>query len=101
MLEMSIKSFVPRGRKLRTENASCLDPGADEPTEEEHALLQKYAQPPGEMPWKPSLIAFPSFQLLPTPIYTVKHSVLLSTVPPRLYPSATLSFIFCCLQIGI
>ncbi len=26
---------------------------------------------------------------------------LLSTVPPRLYPSATLSFIFCCLQIGI
>jgi Fanconi anemia group M protein len=75
MLEMSIKSFVPRGRKLRTETASCLDPGADEPTEEEHALLQKYAQPPGEMPWKPSLIAFPSFQLLPTPIYAVKHSI--------------------------
>jgi hypothetical protein len=91
-----------------------LDPRADEPTEEEHELLQKYAQPPGEMRWKPSLIAFPSFQLLPTPIYNVKHSVrtvsmlidvlqgnLLSTVPPRLYPSATLSFIFCCLQIGI
>ncbi|CAK9205714.1 unnamed protein product [Sphagnum troendelagicum] len=75
MLEMSIKNFVPRGRKLRTETASCLDPGADEPTEEEHALLKKYAQPPGEMPWKPSLIAFPSFQLLPTPIYAVKHSV--------------------------
>jgi Fanconi anemia group M protein len=75
MLEMSIKSFVPRGRKLRTESASCLDPGADETTEKEYALLQKYAQPPGEMPWKPSLIAFPSFQLLPTPIYTVKHSV--------------------------
>ncbi len=75
MLEMSIKSFVPRGRKLRTGTASCLDPGADEPTEEEHALLQKYAQPPGETPWKPSLIAFPSFQLLPTSIYTVKHSI--------------------------
>ncbi|CAK9227859.1 unnamed protein product [Sphagnum troendelagicum] len=75
MLQMSIKNFVPRGRKLRTETASGLDPGADEPTEEEHALLKKYAQPPGEMPWKPSLIAFPSFQLLPTPIYAVKHSV--------------------------
>jgi Fanconi anemia group M protein len=75
MLEMSIKSFVPRGRKLRTGTASCLDPGADEPTEEEHALLQKYAQPPGETPWKPSLIAFPSFQLLPTPIYAVRHSI--------------------------
>ncbi|CAK9227008.1 unnamed protein product [Sphagnum troendelagicum] len=75
MLQMSIKNFVPRGRKLRTETASGLDPGADEPTEEEHELLKKYAQPPGEMPWKPSLIAFPSFQLLPTPIYTVKHSV--------------------------
>lgn len=74
MTEMKIEQYVPRGKKQCAEAA--LDPECkiDELTEEEQALLQKHRLPLGAEPWKASLIAFPRYQLLPTPIYAVKHS---------------------------
>lgn len=74
MTEMKIEQYVPRG-KMKSAEAANPDPEVDELTEEEKALLRKYALPPGAEPWKPSLIAFPKYQLLPTPVHSVKHSI--------------------------
>lgn len=72
---MKIEQYVPRGKKQSAEGAAAPDPEVAELTEAEQALLRKYALPPGAEPWKPSLIAFPRYQLLPTPVNSVKHSI--------------------------
>ena len=74
MMEMKIEQYVPRGKNKSLEGAAATDPEVDELTEEEKALLRKYASPPDAEPWRPSLIAFPRYQLLPTPVHAVKHS---------------------------
>lgn len=74
MTEMKIEQYVPRGKNKSVEGVAVPDSEGDELTEEEQALLRKYALPPGAEPWRPSLIAFPKYQLLPTPVHAVKHS---------------------------
>lgn len=74
MMEMKIEQYVPRGKKKSVEGAAAPEPEVAELTKEEQALLRKYAPPPGSEPWRPSLIAFPRYQLLPTPVHGVKHS---------------------------
>jgi Fanconi anemia group M protein len=74
MTEMKIEQYVPRGKNKSVEGAAVPDSEVDELTEEEQALLRKYASLPGAEPWRPSLIAFPRYQLLPTPVHAVKHS---------------------------
>lgn len=74
MTEMSIEQYVPRGKKTHPASSATFDPGVHELSEEEKAVLQRYAVPPHLEAWKPSLIAFPRYQLLPTPVCAVKHS---------------------------
>eukprot|EP01018_Ginkgo_biloba_P026786 Gb_37518 [translate_table: standard] len=72
-VEMSIEKFVPRGRKPKADIVTT-DPGADQLTEHEKSLLQKYFDSSSADVWKPSLIAFPHYQLFPSRVYKVKHS---------------------------
>ncbi|KAH9305323.1 hypothetical protein KI387_009727, partial [Taxus chinensis] len=72
-IEMSIEKFVPRGRKSRAD-ATSTGPGADELSESEMNLLGKYFGSSTEGLWKPSIIAFPHYQLFPSRVYNVKHS---------------------------
>ncbi|KAG0581901.1 hypothetical protein KC19_3G018500 [Ceratodon purpureus] len=74
MTQMKIEQYVPRGKQKSAEGAAVPDAEVDELTEEEQALLRKYASLPGAEPWRPSLIAFPRYQLIPTPVHAVKHS---------------------------
>lgn len=71
LVEMAIERFVHRGYKQKAD-LTIEDPGAAELTAEEAALLLKYSS--SLNPFTPSLIAFPRFQLVPTPIYQIKHS---------------------------
>lgn len=74
MTEMKIEQYVPRGKKQCAEGALDSESKIDELTEEEQTLLQKHRLPLDAEPWKASLIAFPRYQLRPTPVYAVKHS---------------------------
>lgn len=72
-VEMSIEKFVPRGRKSRAD-ALPADKEDDELTESEKNLLAKYFGSGTEEAWKPSLVAFPQYQLFPSRVYKVRHS---------------------------
>lgn len=72
-VEMSIEKFVPRGRKSRAD-ALPADKEDDELTESEKNLLAKYFGSGTEEAWKPSLVAFPHYQLFPSRVYKVRHS---------------------------
>ncbi|GAB2271922.1 hypothetical protein Dimus_006750 [Dionaea muscipula] len=71
-LEISIEQFVPRGKKVKDDSSD--DPLViDKLTDAEAVSLAKYFQAK-ENTWKPSLIAFPSFQELPSKVHRVMHS---------------------------
>lgn len=46
----------------------------DKLTVAETNLIAKYFRPPGDITWKPSLIAFPHFQTFPSRIHKIMHS---------------------------
>ncbi|GMH22406.1 hypothetical protein Nepgr_024249 [Nepenthes gracilis] len=71
-LELSIKQFVPRGRKVKD---GCIDAPKviEKLADAEAVLLAKYFEAE-ENAWKPSLIAFPRFQELPSTVHRVMHS---------------------------
>ncbi|KAJ7515587.1 hypothetical protein O6H91_22G019300 [Diphasiastrum complanatum] len=73
LVHMAIEKFVPRGRKQKQEVVTFVDPGKASLTVEEVTLLSKYFDT-AESNWKPSLIAFPKCQLVPTSVCHVKHS---------------------------
>ncbi|GAB4844800.1 hypothetical protein Ancab_038187 [Ancistrocladus abbreviatus] len=71
-LELSIEEFVPRGRKLKDDSVEA--PFIIEKLNESEAVvLAKFFQD-DENSWKPSLIAFPSFQEFPSRVHGVMHS---------------------------
>ncbi|GMJ11668.1 Fanconi anemia complementation group M [Hibiscus trionum] len=73
-VELSIDQFVPRGKKLKDDHAIETPRFREKLTVEETDLIAKYFHPTSESTWRPSLIAFPSFQAFPSKICRVMHS---------------------------
>ncbi|KAK6116697.1 hypothetical protein DH2020_049579 [Rehmannia glutinosa] len=73
-LEMSIEEFVPRGKKVKDFNTVSEPAYKTKLTNAETDLLAKYFPSSGKIAWRPSLIAFPHFQGLPSPVHKVVHS---------------------------
>ncbi|XP_051139283.1 DEAD-box ATP-dependent RNA helicase FANCM [Andrographis paniculata] len=74
LLEMSIEEFVPRGKKMKDDNAVPVPAYKTRLTDAETELLAKYFSSAEETTWRPSLIAFPHFQAFPSPVNKVIHS---------------------------
>ncbi|XP_024930384.2 DEAD-box ATP-dependent RNA helicase FANCM isoform X1 [Ziziphus jujuba] len=73
-VELSIEQFVRRGKKVK-DDATVQSPAfRDKLTVAETNLIAKYFHPPGDITWKPSLIAFPHFQTFPSRVHKVMHS---------------------------
>nr|CAD1842023.1 unnamed protein product [Ananas comosus var. bracteatus] len=68
-VELSIEQFIPRGKKVKTD-ASDKPPLLKNISDTENKLISKYFH----HAWKPSLIAFPSFQTFPCCVHNVQHS---------------------------
>ncbi|KAK8542499.1 hypothetical protein V6N12_015095 [Hibiscus sabdariffa] len=73
-VELSIDQFVPRGKKLKDDHAIETPRFREKLTVEETDLIAKYFHSTNESTWRPSLIAFPSFQAFPSKICKVMHS---------------------------
>ncbi|XP_038996507.1 DEAD-box ATP-dependent RNA helicase FANCM-like isoform X5 [Hibiscus syriacus] len=73
-VELSIDQFVPRGKKLKDDHAIETPHFREKLTAEETDLIAKYFHPTSESTWRPSLIAFPSFQAFPSKVCKVVHS---------------------------
>ena len=76
LIELSIIKFVPRVKNRPKIEPPILDPGSVELTVEETLSLRRYIEPhqSASCMWKPSLIAFPHCQLVPTKVHNVRHS---------------------------
>ncbi|XP_057974604.1 DEAD-box ATP-dependent RNA helicase FANCM isoform X2 [Malania oleifera] len=74
-VEMSIEQFVPRRRKIKDDHPSETPIFEDKLTGAETELLSKYFPPTRESSWRPSLIAFPHFQVFPSRVHQVMHSL--------------------------
>ncbi|KAL2650513.1 hypothetical protein R1flu_018641 [Riccia fluitans] len=72
LVELAIEEFVPRMKKQKTK-PSEPSVGLRNLSKEELELLEKYRISSEEV-WKPSLIAFPQYQVIPTRVHKVKHS---------------------------
>ncbi|XP_074371460.1 LOW QUALITY PROTEIN: DEAD-box ATP-dependent RNA helicase FANCM-like [Apium graveolens] len=72
-VELSIKQFIPRGKKPLDDPTVQLPTFEAELNNKEMELLSKYFQPKDNL-WRPSLIAFPHFQAFPSRVHNVMHS---------------------------
>lgn len=72
-LEMSIDQFVHRGKKVTNSNMD-RSPFLSTISTEERNIIAKYFPQTADVTWQPSLIAFPSFQVLPSQVSRVRHS---------------------------
>ncbi|KAK9095964.1 hypothetical protein Sjap_021461 [Stephania japonica] len=72
-VEMSIEEFVPRGKKVKSDQMHRLA-FKEKMSLFEADLLAKYFNNCEENAWKPSLVAFPHFQAFPSRVHNVIHS---------------------------
>ncbi|RWW53905.1 hypothetical protein BHE74_00039563, partial [Ensete ventricosum] len=72
-VELSIEQFIPRGKKIKEESGH-RSPFLNKISKEEHDLISRYFGPSKKGTWRPSLIAFPSFQTFPSAVHIVRHS---------------------------
>lgn len=72
-VEMSIKQFIPRGKKVLDDHNVQLPISESKLNDNEMELLKKFFQPKDNL-WRPSLIAFPHFQAFPSRVHNVMHS---------------------------
>lgn len=72
-VKLSIEKYVPHSKKIKVD-ASCVSPILNKLSEEDGQLIARYFIACKEDIWKPSLVAFPSFQVSPCDIYKVPHS---------------------------
>ncbi|URD88706.1 HELICc [Musa troglodytarum] len=72
-VELSIEQFIPRGKKIKEESGH-QSPFLNKISKEEHDLISRYFNPSKKDTWRPSLIAFPSFQTFPSAVHIVRHS---------------------------
>ncbi|GAV57775.1 Helicase_C domain-containing protein/ResIII domain-containing protein [Cephalotus follicularis] len=73
-VELSIQQYVPRGKKVKDGLANQTHLFKDKPSAAETDLIVKYFHPTSENSWRPSLIAFPHFQAIPSRVHKVMHS---------------------------
>ncbi|KAJ4819037.1 ATP-dependent DNA helicase mph1 [Rhynchospora pubera] len=74
-VELSIEEYIPQGGKRIKVGKAGRSSVIDKISNQERELIQKYFNDLGENTWKPSLIAFPGCQTLPSVIYKVHHSM--------------------------
>uniref|UniRef100_A0A1D1YNM4 Fanconi anemia group M n=2 Tax=Anthurium amnicola TaxID=1678845 RepID=A0A1D1YNM4_9ARAE len=72
-VELSIEQFVPRGKKVG-DGFTHRSPVSKKMSKEEKGLIARYFHSSKEDSWKPSLIAFPSFQAFASRVHKVSHS---------------------------
>ncbi|OVA08698.1 Helicase [Macleaya cordata] len=72
-VELSIEQFVPRGRKVK-DDPIHRSTFTVKTSDAENELIAKYFHPSKEDKWRPSLIAFPHFQVFPSQVHKVMHS---------------------------
>ncbi|XP_078441255.1 DEAD/DEAH box RNA helicase family protein isoform X2 [Wolffia australiana] len=77
-VELSIKQFVPRGKKVGND-LICRSPITMKISEEEKCLISRYFHS-CEDTWKPSLIAFPGFQAVTSRVSRINHSYRTTTM---------------------
>ncbi|XP_076909820.1 DEAD-box ATP-dependent RNA helicase FANCM-like [Bidens hawaiensis] len=74
LVKFSIEEFVPRGKKVKEDDAVLMPEYKIKLTDVETDLLEKYFDPAKQDNWKPSLMAFPHFQAYPSCAYKIAHS---------------------------
>ncbi|XP_051179872.1 DEAD-box ATP-dependent RNA helicase FANCM isoform X1 [Lolium perenne] len=72
-VKLSIEKYVPCLKKRKVD-VSCASPILNKMSVEDDQLIAQYFSACKEDIWKPSLVAFPSFQVSPCDIYKVPHS---------------------------
>ncbi|CAM0874689.1 unnamed protein product [Alopecurus aequalis] len=72
-VKLSIEKYVPCLKKRKVD-VSCASPILSKMSVEDGQLIARYFSECKEDIWKPSLVAFPSFQVSPCDIYKVPHS---------------------------
>lgn len=72
-VELSIKQFIHRGKKMLDDHTVQLPTFEAKLNKNEIELLRKFFQPKDNL-WRPSLIAFPHFQAFPSRVHNVMHS---------------------------
>ncbi|XP_026455026.1 DEAD-box ATP-dependent RNA helicase FANCM-like [Papaver somniferum] len=71
-VQLAIEQYVPRGKKVKDDS---IDGSISlKMSDAEIELISKYFHTPREGTWKPSLIAFPHFQVFPSRVQNVMHS---------------------------
>ncbi|KAH9757857.1 DEAD-box ATP-dependent RNA helicase FANCM [Citrus sinensis] len=73
-VELSIEQYVSRGKKVKDDHAITTPIFKEKLTAAETDLIAKYFHPTSDSTWRPSLIAFPHFQALPSRVHKVMHS---------------------------
>lgn len=74
LVKFSIEEFVPRGKKVKEDDANQTPRYKPQLIDIETNLLEKYFDPAREDNWGPSLIAFPHFQAFPSRVHEIAHS---------------------------
>ncbi|CAL5333513.1 unnamed protein product [Camellia sinensis] len=74
LIELSIEQFIPRGRKVKDDHPIQTPVFKTKLTDAETDLVAKYFHPTKGSTWRPSLIAFPHFQAIPSRVHRVMHS---------------------------
>ncbi|KAI3744811.1 hypothetical protein L1987_57904 [Smallanthus sonchifolius] len=75
LVKFSIEEFVPRGKKVKEDDAIQIPKSKLKLTDVETDLLEKYFDPARQDDWRPSLIAFPHFQAFPSRVHEIAHSM--------------------------
>lgn len=70
---MSIEKYIRCSKKIKV-NFNGPSPILNKMSEEDGQLIARYFGACKEDIWKPSLVAFPSFQVSPCDVYKVPHS---------------------------
>ncbi|KAI3862231.1 hypothetical protein MKX03_024610, partial [Papaver bracteatum] len=91
-VQLAIEQYVPRGKKVKD---NSIDGSISlKMSDTEIELISKYFHTPREGTWKPSLIAFPHFQVFPSRVQNVMHSfrtgLLIDTMQQLQGPSETI-----------
>ncbi|XP_078157349.1 DEAD/DEAH box RNA helicase family protein isoform X2 [Carex rostrata] len=73
-VKISIEKYIPQGGKRKAEKATRFSV-LNKISNQERELIEKYFNDSRENTWKPSLIAFPGCQTLPSVVYKVHHSI--------------------------
>ncbi|KAD4981721.1 hypothetical protein E3N88_18392 [Mikania micrantha] len=92
MVRFSIKEFVPRGKKVKEDDAIQMPKYKLKLTDVEINILEKYFDPAREAHWRPSLIAFPHFQAFPSRVHEIAHSIRTTTLIDTMQYLQGLSF---------